>query len=146
MAWVPRKTVVVPVDFSEESVRALTQAAALAAGPGSIHAVHVLPPYVAADPATAWEIHAGETEIRRARDALAHRLADADLEGGHVDVRIGDPGCEIAALADELDAELIVLPSHGRTGLQRLLIGSVAERVIRLAHCPVLVLRNGGAP
>ena len=48
----------------------------------------------------------------------------------------------ITELAAELKADLIVLPSHGRTGLKRLLIGSVAERVVRLAHCPVLVLRS----
>jgi len=145
MAWIPRKTIVVPVDFSEESYRALREAAALAESPDSLHVVHVLPPFAAADPAMAWEVRAGEPEVTRARDALSHRLADEGLQDGHVDVRIGDPGSEIAALADELEAELIVLPSHGRTGLRRLLIGSVAERVIRLAHCPVLVFRNGGA-
>jgi nucleotide-binding universal stress UspA family protein len=56
-------------------------------------------------------------------------------------VRFGDPGREIAAHAEELHAELIVMPSHGRTGLSRLFIGSVAERVVRLAHCPVLILK-----
>ena len=55
----------------------------------------------------------------------------------------------MAAAADEIShyaqvhgIDLIVLPSHGRTGLARLMIGSVAERVVRLAHCPVLVLRE----
>ena len=47
-----------------------------------------------------------------------------------------------ASFAQEKHAELIVIPSHGRTGITRLLIGSVAERVVRLAHCPVLVLRK----
>ena len=56
-------------------------------------------------------------------------------------VRFGDPGREIAAFAEKLHAELIVMPSHGRTGLSRSLIGSVAERVVRLAHCPVLILK-----
>ena len=45
-------------------------------------------------------------------------------------------------LASSEQAELIVLSSHGRTGISRLLIGSVAEKVVRLAHCPVLVLRK----
>ena len=49
---------------------------------------------------------------------------------------------EIADFAQEKKAELIVLPSHGRTGLTRLLLGSVAEKVVRLAHCPVLVLKK----
>lgn len=93
----------------------------------------------------AWEVQAGEADVERIRDLLVRRLPDEGLTDAHAAVRIGDPGGEIAAFAEELGAELIVLPSHGRTGLRRLLIGSVAERVIRLAHCPVLVLRNGGA-
>ena len=55
---------------------------------------------------------------------------------------LGDPGHQIAEFAKEAGAGLIVMPSHGRTGLTHLLIGSVAERVVRFAHCPVLVLRN----
>ena len=56
--------------------------------------------------------------------------------------RFGDPGHQIAQYAEEAKADLIVLPSHGRSGLQRLLIGSVAERVVRHAPCPVLVVRG----
>ena len=57
-------------------------------------------------------------------------------------VQFGDPGHGITDYAEEVGADVIVMPSHGRTGLRRLLIGSVAERVLRLAHCPVLVLRK----
>ena len=57
---------------------------------------------------------------------------------------IGDPGSEITKLAKEVGAHLIIMPSHGRTGISRLLLGSVAERVLRLSHCPVLVLRGDG--
>ena len=59
-----------------------------------------------------------------------------------IDILFGDPGYRIAEHAQRLGAELIVTPSHGRTGLERILLGSVAERVIRLSHCPVLVLRS----
>ena len=55
---------------------------------------------------------------------------------------IGDPGHEITEYAEEIGASLIITPSHGRTGLSRLLIGSVAERVVRLAKCPVMVLKS----
>ena len=58
-------------------------------------------------------------------------------------VRFGDPASEIVDFASGIAADIIVLPSHGRTGLTHLLIGSVAERVIRLAKCPVLVLKEG---
>ena len=54
----------------------------------------------------------------------------------------GDPGSHIAKHATQVDAGLIVISSHGRTGLQRLFIGSVAERVVRMSPCPVLVLRT----
>ena len=70
------------------------------------------------------------------------RLATEGQDSVSTDVVIGDPGHEITTLAERAGADLIVLNSHGRTGLKRLLIGSVAERVIRLAHCPVLVLRS----
>lgn len=145
MTWTPRKTIVVPVDFSEESDRAIAEAAELVESPSGLHLVHVLPPLVPTDPAVVWEVEAEGTAVTRVRDHLTRLLADSGLADGHVAVLIGDPGSEIASFAKEVDAELIVLPSHGRTGIRRLLIGSVAERVIRLAHCPVLVLRNGGA-
>ncbi len=60
----------------------------------------------------------------------------------NVEILIGDPGHEIANYAEELDAGLVVVASHGQTGLRHLLLGSVAERVVRLAKCPVLVLKH----
>ena len=62
--------------------------------------------------------------------------------GAHLHVLFGDPGHEIVDLASEIGAELIIMPSHGRRGVKRVLLGSVAERVARLAECPVLVLRE----
>lgn len=56
-------------------------------------------------------------------------------------VDFGSPTERILALAEELQADLIVLGSHGHTGLERLMVGSVAENVLRHAHCPVLVAR-----
>ena len=73
---------------------------------------------------------------------VRERLADAKYSGVQIDVEIGDPGQCIVDFAESVQADLIVTPSHGRTGVKRLLIGSVAERVVRLAHCPVLVLRK----
>ena len=74
--------------------------------------------------------------------SLRERLDDDKYKSVQIDIVFGDAGHEIANLAERRGAELIVLPSHGRTGIKRLLIGSVAERVVRLAHCPVLVLRS----
>lgn len=58
-----------------------------------------------------------------------------------VHVRSEVPAAEIAQLATDLDADLVVIGTHGRRGFRRLLLGSVAEAVVRLAHCPVLVVR-----
>ena len=77
---------------------------------------------------------------KHARQALEERLAERKLSNLPIEIGIGEPGRTIAQFAEDIKAELIVLPSHSQTGIKRLLIGSVAERVIRYAHCPVLVL------
>jgi nucleotide-binding universal stress UspA family protein len=59
----------------------------------------------------------------------------------YIHARIGDPAEEILRLADEAHADLIVIGTHGRSGIERLLLGSVSERVVRHANCPVLVMR-----
>ena len=71
-------------------------------------------------------------------DALCEVATDAVC----LEVRDGDPGKEIAAFAEQIGAGVIIIPSHGRSGISRVLMGSVAERVTRLAHCAVLVLRT----
>jgi len=141
MPWLPKKCVVVPVDFSDESFVALDTALELAA-PASVHIVYVLPVLDPAEPGVIWTTVDNSSRTRHAEDAMRERLADEKHQGVSIEVRFGDPGSEIAHFAQEKNAELIVLPSHGRTGLSRLLIGSVAEKVVRLAHCPVLVLRK----
>lgn len=94
------------------------------------------------EPGEIWRTIDHETRIRHTTKALRERLDNGMHDDVSTDVVIGNPGHEITALAEREDADLIVLTSHGRTGLKRMLIGSVAERVIRLAHCPVLVLRE----
>jgi nucleotide-binding universal stress UspA family protein len=89
-----------------------------------------------------WDTVDEESRSEHAEKALKDKLAESKFEGIHMAITFGDAGQEIAEFAEKLEAGLIVLPSHGRTGLKRLLIGSVAERVVRLAHCPVLVLRS----
>jgi nucleotide-binding universal stress UspA family protein len=142
MSWLPKKTVVVPIDFSDESFAALDTALALVQKPADIHVVHVLPTVEPVDLEAMWTTVDNASRSGHAQQALAERLKDGKYAGVHIEIGFGDPGHEIADLAQKVAAELIVLPSHGRTGLTRLLIGSVAERVVRLAHCPVLVLRK----
>lgn len=142
MSWTPKQTVVVPVDFSDESFAAIDTALELVEGPEHLHVIYVLPTLEPTEPGVIWSTVDEAGRARHAEKALRERLADSKYQGINLTVRFGDPGHEVTEFASEKKAELIVLPSHGRTGLKRLLIGSVAERVVRLAHCPVLVLRQ----
>ncbi len=142
MSWLPKQKIVVPVDFSEDSFNAIDTALELVAGPGSLHIVYVLPVFDPAEPDVVWSTVNDETRRRHGEQALRERLSDAKYKGVNLHVLFGEPGHRITELAGSEGAELIVLSSHGRTGISRLLIGSVAEKVVRLAHCPVLVLRK----
>ncbi len=74
-------------------------------------------------------------------ETLKEAVDKLGVTGAELEVRLGDPGQISCDRAEELGAELIVVGSHGRTGLTRMLLGSVAERVVRLAHCQVLVVK-----
>lgn len=142
MSWLPKRSVVVPVDFSADSLAALDAAKSLVEEPRQIHAIHVLPPLEPAEPGVIWATVDNAGRRHHAEEALKQKLAEHGLASASIHIAFGDPGNEVAEYAKNVASELIVLPSHGRTGLARLLIGSTAERIVRLAHCPVLVLRK----
>ncbi|MBI3464864.1 MAG: universal stress protein [Planctomycetes bacterium] len=142
MAWLPKQVVVVPVDFSEESFAAIDTALELVADASHVHVIHVLPALEAMEPGVIWNSIDDNSRRRHAEQALRERLTDAKYAQLNLHIAFGDPGHGVADFAQQKHAELIVLPSHGRRGISRLLIGSTAERVVRMAHCPVLVLRK----
>jgi nucleotide-binding universal stress UspA family protein len=142
MSWLPRQIVVVPVDFSDDSFAAVETARELVDDPEHLHVIHVLPTLEANDPGVIWHMIDDQSRSRHAAEALENELADHGYEVPHVAIRFGNPGHEIAEYAEQVEAGLIVVASHGKSGLKRLLIGSVADRVVRLAHCPVLVLKR----
>ena len=142
MSWLPKSNVVVPVDFSDDSFAAIDVALDLVEGTSGVHLIHVLPQMLPMDPGVVWDTVDDSSRQDHAEDALRAKLKGDAYEGINVAVVIGDPGQEIADFAASVNAETIVMPSHGRSALKRLLIGSVAERVVRLAHCPVLVLKS----
>ena len=82
-----------------------------------------------------------EAEITQSMEACLERVTAAGLEGEIVVVH-GVPFHEIIETAKTQKVDLIVMGTHGRTGLQHILLGSVAEKVVRLAPCPVLVARQ----
>jgi nucleotide-binding universal stress UspA family protein len=142
MNWFSSRTTVVPVDFSEASLRAVDVARDLVDDASQLHIVHVLPSITAAEPGLLWNVLDEATARDQAYAELEKRFSDARFAGANLVVAFGSASDEIVELARAKKAELIVMPSHGRTGLARLMIGSVAELVTRSAPCPVLILRN----
>ncbi len=140
------KTILVPLDFSRPAMQALSYAVSLATEFGAtIHLVHVN----AADEACAVP-GAGHLmhECAESVTFLQERLSEVQRK--HVPsfwpenchVRTGQAYQEICGLARELEADVIVLATRGHTGLKRIVLGSTAERVVRFAPCPVLVVRQ----
>ncbi len=78
--------------------------------------------------------------LDRVKAAFATRATASEVQF-YVHARIGKPADEILALAAEIGADMIFIGSHGKTGVERLLLGSVSERVVREAGCPVMVVR-----
>jgi nucleotide-binding universal stress UspA family protein len=142
MSWFSSKTLVVPIDLSDPSISALDEALVMADSPERIHVIHVLQDAMGVGPEFAMGVIDLEVQIRDTTQALCDRFKEKRFNGIKVHVCYGDPGIEIAQYAEEVKADAIIMPSHGRRGLKRLLIGSVAERVVRLAHCPVFVLKS----
>jgi nucleotide-binding universal stress UspA family protein len=141
MNWTNNKTIVVPIDFSDESVRALDEALDMVALPSQVHVIHVM--HDCDFGVSEISLGPSEREMRATQitQALRSRLADRKYKDVELRACYGDAGIEITKFAQHVKADLIVMPSHGRGGLRHLLIGSVAERVVRLAHCPVLILK-----
>ncbi len=141
MVWNITKPVVVPYDFSEHGIAALRKAVEIVDNPQQIHVLHVLPFMIPTEPGVVWATVDDADRIRHALESMTAQVSESQFGKVKLDVRLGDPGQVVTDLADELDAELVVIGSHGRTGITRLVLGSVAERVTRLAHCPVLVVK-----
>jgi len=142
ITWLPKKSIVVPLDFSDFSFAALEQALEFVESPEAVHAVHVLPRLSPMEPGVIWGTIDDESRRDHAIEALKQRLIGHEYHGITIEIRFGDPARQVAHYAEEIHADLIVVPSHGRTGASHVLIGSTAERIVRNSHCPVLVLRN----
>lgn len=145
-------SIVVGVDFSDLGDRAFRQAYELAGSfaASEIHAVFVMPQaavnpltgYAAAEAASPARIDEGVTQLTKHVDSLLFSLGGLSHPGMRVysHFRVDVPLFGIIQLATEVEANLIVLGTHGRHGIARWLLGSVAEGVLRQAPCPVLVV------
>ena len=145
MSALKRGRIVVPVDFSEASQHALRVAQELGGVESKLHVLHVLPPLEAISPAVVWGDLTDDNRMESVREFAQGFLDEQNATGAALEIRIGSPGHETTQFADEVNADLIVVSSHGYHGMKRFVLGSVAESIIRHAHCPVLVLRRPDA-
>jgi nucleotide-binding universal stress UspA family protein len=147
----PKQVVVVGHDFTETADRALGRAFAIAGErPTTLHVVTVITfarPLMPVSRGIA--LASFDAELAQLRGEVAEELrsqvigrAPKGLADLVLHTRVGDPAGEIVALAAEVSADLLVVGTHGRRGLGHLLLGSVAERIVQRAGCPVLVERE----
>lgn len=144
-ATLPFRNILCPIDFSDDSRHAIDRAAELAgSGTTGITLLHVIEPAL-----TYRELSMGENHLAALDHRATHELAGwaSDLEKKvsvpvTTAIDIGRPGARIlAALEADPSVDLVIMGSHGRTGIKRVLLGSVAEKVLRHATCPVLIER-----
>src|SRR5580765_2889157 len=131
MSWLPKKNVVVPVDFSESSADAVKVALETVAQPSDLHVVHILTPLEVTP--TMSDADQEQLRLDDANKQCAELLKSIQVNGAHTAVRYGDPEIGIIDYATSVKSELIVIVLHGYHGLKRFMLGSVAEHVIRHA-------------
>jgi nucleotide-binding universal stress UspA family protein len=139
------KHIVVTTDFSEESKKAFSYAAALARKfEASIVLLYVVPAHLPVELSHIGFVLEEKRLLADARERIPHfRQAELDPHL-HVDTLVlnGAPAHEICRTAESQSADLIVMATHGHTGLKHFMLGSVTEKVVRHAPCPVLVVRE----
>ncbi|MHB9286715.1 universal stress protein [Halobacteriales archaeon Cl-PHB] len=138
-------SILVPVDGSDESMAAVQEAADLATVHDAVlHVLYVVDSSTAVNDAPMDVLshleQFGEEAIERARDVAD----DAGVRSVQGSVMMGLPVSDILEYVDEEEVELVVMGTHGRSGLDRLLLGSVTEKVVRASPVPVLTVRTHG--
>jgi len=136
-------TILVPTDGSEPAGAAVEHAIDLASNTGAtLHALSIVDSaaYASLDVSSQSVLDSLESRATEATESIAETAADVGVEVV-TEVSVGSPHEQITDYADAVGADLIVMGTHGRTGLDRVLLGSVTERVVRGAPCPVLTVR-----
>lgn len=139
------KTILVATDFSVASEHVLEYAHSLAHSIGGrLHLLHVVPDPV---PASAWSdaydpTALGKRLLTQAEQEITKRARSFGDVPVTTEVVIGNPAATIAATAVTRGVDMIVMGTHGRSGFSHFFLGSVAERVVRYAPCPVLTIRQ----
>jgi nucleotide-binding universal stress UspA family protein len=147
----PLKRILCPTDFSEPAKKALKTAIELAQHFSSVLLlVHIVPPVPVPyqpleSPEPAFDVTSYLQELTDTSKTTLKNFADSHVPQEvptTLTVAAGDPAYEILRQAQELEADLMVIATHGYGGWRRFLFGSVAEKVVRQAQCPVLVVHG----
>ena len=136
------ETILLPTDGSDVTEPAVAHAIQLAQSEGAtLHVLHVVDTSVLPLDRHSRSAYDGmEAAGRDSVEAIRDRAQDVGIHSVSA-VRMGTPHREILDYADENEVDIVVMGTHGRTGLQRSLLGSVTERVVRLSDVPVLTVR-----
>jgi nucleotide-binding universal stress UspA family protein len=143
----PPELILVPIDFSESSQQSLDVATDMASRLGSalllvhiVPAIHDLPKDISIFKEGEYDSELHQAASKRLSD-LATRLEDKNLNVRTEVSTANDVGMELVRIAEHDHADMIVIATHGMTGWRRIAFGSVAQKVVEQATCPVLVLR-----
>jgi nucleotide-binding universal stress UspA family protein len=134
--------VLVPIDFTEEAFTVQAQTLSFVEDASHLYILHVLPRLEPTEPGVIWQTLDDSTRKQNVEKAFFEQFSDSQYKGIHFDVAFGDASTAIVDHAKSNQISLIVIPTHGRSGIWHFLNASIAERVIRLAPCPVLVVRR----
>tara|TARA_R110002111_G_scaffold109953_1_gene169203 strand:- start:324 stop:752 length:429 start_codon:yes stop_codon:yes gene_type:complete len=134
--------VVVPFDYSDLSMEAVARGFDIVGDGGTVYIVHILADLPAMEYGNLYGTVTDESRIECSEKSLREKLSDPRFSAAIFHITVGDPGSEITKFAESEKVDMIVMSSHGYGFVKHVLLGSVAERVVRLSHCPVLVLRK----
>lgn len=142
----PYRRILCPIDFDESSMAALDSAAQLARiHDGTVYVFHVVPMVIPPTGMPVYvDLYKGQEDTARTK---LQEVARKHLSGIKYELmtHLGEPAGSILKVEQKIGADVIVMATHGRRGFSRLMLGSVAELVLREAKCPVLTVRQTAA-
>jgi nucleotide-binding universal stress UspA family protein len=142
MPWTSTKrSVLVPHDLSPVANRAVSTALTFVEDPRHVAALHVVEPLSSFVTMSDPKNREAQENLEGTLGELRAALDEAGLGNVAAHVRFGDAAQEVAGFVEEYGVELVVMPSSRRSGVKRLLLGSVAEAILRRVPCPILLLR-----
>ena len=139
----PFNKILCPTDFSEASDKALEAASELALHfSGEVILLHVVHPLAVVPQATRFDVPLYQSEMETYARTRLQEIVEKGMTGitFHQAVVLGGAADEIVNVAKQKNADVVVIATHGQTGWRRVMFGSVAERVVRLAERPVLII------